>query len=92
LFTPCVRPLLTPLQERVNGKTFFSYDKAYGEASSTADVYEETGRKIVSSVCKGMNGTVFAYGQTSSGKTFTMQGSEPNIHAEHPGIVHMATA
>ena len=30
-------------------------------------------------------GTIFAYGQTAAGKTFTMQGSE-----EHPGIVRMA--
>lgn len=34
--------------------------------------------KLLKGVLEGFNGTVFAYGQTSSGKTFTMQG--PNIY------------
>lgn len=37
-------------------------------------MYEVTAKPVVSSVLSGFNGTVFAYGQTSSGKTFTMQG------------------
>jgi centromeric protein E len=81
-----------PCKERVSNKTFFSFDKAFGEASSTLDVYNDTAKGIVASVTEGMNGTVFAYGQTSSGKTFTMTGSEASVAAEHPGIVHMATA
>lgn len=36
-------------------------------------MYDGTAREIVHSVSRGMNGTIFAYGQTSSGKTFTMQ-------------------
>jgi hypothetical protein len=31
---------------------------------------------------EGFNGTIFAYGQTSSGKTFTMQGLLDNIELE----------
>lgn len=43
---------------------------------------------IVESVTKGMNGTVFAYGQTSSGKTYTMQGdADRGVH----GIVQKST-
>jgi centromeric protein E len=34
---------------------------------------------------EGINGTIFAYGQTSSGKTFTMKGSH-----EYPGIIPLA--
>ena len=57
---------------------------------------------IVQSVSNGLNGTIFAYGQTSSGKTFTMQGSgslqegavkmsnDPDNVAANGGIVHMA--
>ncbi len=37
-------------------------------------MYNNVCSSIVQSVMKGMNGTIFAYGQTSSGKTFTMQG------------------
>ena len=38
------------------------------------DVYNECARKIVDSVLAGYNGTIFAYGQTGTGKTFTMEG------------------
>lgn len=41
---------------------------------------------IVAGVLEGVNGTVFAYGQTSSGKTHTMLGSD-----EEPGVVPLAT-
>ncbi|CAN0483509.1 unnamed protein product, partial [Ectocarpus sp. 12 AP-2014] len=69
--------------------TFFTYDRIFDEDSSTQAVYDGAAREIVHSVSRGMNGTIFAYGQTSSGKTFTMQargGSEAN-----PGIVQIAT-
>lgn len=38
------------------------------------DVFNETARPIVDSVLGGYNGTIFAYGQTGTGKTFTMEG------------------
>jgi len=40
-------------------------------------VYDAAAKPIIDSVLEGFNGTIFAYGQTSSGKTHTMQG--PNI-------------
>ena len=38
----------------------------------------------------GYNGTIFAYGQTSSGKTHTMEGvmSDPNLHGIMPRIIN----
>jgi kinesin family protein 3/17 len=44
-------------------------------SSSQDDVYEETVRSLVTSVLDGFNGTIFAYGQTGTGKTYTMEGS-----------------
>ena len=44
------------------------------------EVYEFAGKPVVESVLQGFNGTIFAYGQTSSGKTYTMQG--PDIDSE----------
>ena len=38
-------------------------------------MYNETAKPIVDSVLEGYNGTVFAYGQTGTGKTHTMDGS-----------------
>ena len=90
-------PTGCPLPERTQGRNFFTYDRTYGERSSTREVYDGTVRNIVGSVCSpGLNGTVFAYGQTSSGKTHTMQGSGSIEDGSSPssndtgGIVHMA--
>lgn len=69
-----------PLQTSPDGNplpdgkaTFFTYDRIFDEDSSTEAVYDGTAKEIVHSVSRGINGTIFAYGQTSSGKTFTMQ-------------------
>jgi kinesin family protein 5 len=35
-------------------------------------------KPVVDSIFQGFNGTIFAYGQTNSGKTFTMQGPDLN--------------
>jgi kinesin family protein 3/17 len=43
-------------------------------SSSQDDIYEETVRFLVTSVLDGFNGTIFAYGQTGTGKTYTMEG------------------
>ncbi len=52
----------------------FFYDKVYGVNSTQDQVFQETAMPIVESVCQGYNGTIFAYGQTGTGKTFTMEG------------------
>jgi kinesin family protein 5 len=44
--------------------------------ASQEEVFEIAAKPIVESVLQGFNGTVFAYGQTSSGKTFTMTGPD----------------
>lgn len=46
-------------------------------------------KNIIDSVMGGLNGTIFAYGQTSSGKTYTMQGGG-SADRDTEGIVHMA--
>lgn len=43
-------------------------------SSKQRDLYDETFRDLVQAVLDGFNGTIFAYGQTGTGKTFTMQG------------------
>ncbi|CAI5735406.1 unnamed protein product [Hyaloperonospora brassicae] len=52
----------------------FQYDEIFDASSDTAAMYARVGRRIVHSTLQGINGTIFAYGQTSSGKTYTMQG------------------
>ena len=48
-------------------------------------VYNEAAKEIVKDVLSGYNGTIFAYGQTSSGKTHTMEGLMNSN--EHQGII-----
>ncbi|XP_047168850.1 kinesin-like protein KIN-7N [Vigna umbellata] len=54
----------------------YAFDHIFDERSSNASVYELLAKDIIHSALDGFNGTAFAYGQTSSGKTFTMNGSE----------------
>jgi len=44
-------------------------------SSKQRDLYDETFRDLVQAVLDGFNGTIFAYGQTGTGKTYTMQGT-----------------
>uniref|UniRef100_A0A915BL61 Kinesin-like protein n=1 Tax=Parascaris univalens TaxID=6257 RepID=A0A915BL61_PARUN len=57
----------------VGGKVYV-YDKVFKPNSSQEEVYMGAAYHIVQDVLSGYNGTVFAYGQTSSGKTHTMEG------------------
>ena len=54
----------------------FTFDQVFAPSSSQESVYTFAARPIVDAVLEGFNGTVFAYGQTSSGKTFTMTGPD----------------
>ncbi|KAL8041319.1 hypothetical protein ABFX02_10G157200 [Erythranthe guttata] len=57
----------------------FEFDQIFGEDCETRDVYSARTRDIVAAAVRGFNGTVFAYGQTSSGKTHTMRGSSSEL-------------
>ncbi|KAG8447252.1 hypothetical protein GDO86_014642 [Hymenochirus boettgeri] len=52
----------------------FTFDAVYDFNSKQVELYDETFRPLVDSVLLGFNGTIFAYGQTGTGKTFTMEG------------------
>uniref|UniRef100_A0A1A8GF83 Kinesin-like protein n=1 Tax=Nothobranchius korthausae TaxID=1143690 RepID=A0A1A8GF83_9TELE len=52
----------------------FTFNSVYGWNSKQSDIYDDAVRPLVESVLQGFNGTIFAYGQTGTGKTYTMQG------------------
>ncbi|KAK3244409.1 hypothetical protein CYMTET_45974, partial [Cymbomonas tetramitiformis] len=62
--------------------TPFVVDHVFDTECNTLTVYENTAQELIHSVVDGFNGTIFAYGQTSSGKTHTMRGSP-----EEPGVI-----
>ncbi|CAO2831621.1 unnamed protein product [Amaranthus hypochondriacus] len=69
----------------LNSSSKFDFDKVFGEECKTKEVYEARTQEIVSAAVSGFNGTVFAYGQTNSGKTHTMRGS-----SSEPGVIPLA--
>ncbi|CAD6197428.1 unnamed protein product [Caenorhabditis auriculariae] len=56
------------------GGKVYVFDKVFKPNTSQEQVYKGAAYHIVQDVLTGYNGTVFAYGQTSSGKTHTMEG------------------
>ena len=52
------------------------FNKVYTKQQTNEDVFGGIGKRMVSRLLEGFNGTVFMYGQTGSGKTHTMTGSE----------------
>ncbi|KAL0333013.1 UNVERIFIED_CONTAM: Kinesin-like protein KIN-7H [Sesamum calycinum] len=54
--------------------TAYTFDRVFRSGCSTREVYEKGAKDVAVSVLSGLNSSVFAYGQTSSGKTYTMTG------------------
>ena len=52
------------------------FDAVFAPGASQRRVYEEAASAVVDGVLRGYNGTVLAYGQTGTGKTYTMSGPE----------------
>ncbi|XP_020591197.1 kinesin-like protein KIN-7L [Phalaenopsis equestris] len=65
------KPLGTPISGFC-----FAFDHVFEQSSTNAAVYDVLIKSIIHAAINGFNGTAFAYGQTSSGKTFTMNGSQ----------------
>ncbi|CAN1780261.1 Kinesin-like protein KIN-UC [Linum perenne] len=75
-FADCVelQPELKRLILRKNSWSAESYkfDELFTETASQRRVYEAVAKPVVESVLSGYNGTVMAYGQTGTGKTYTI--------------------
>ncbi|KAH7685570.1 Plus-end-directed kinesin ATPase protein [Dioscorea alata] len=52
----------------------FTFDKVFGPSAKQKDLYDQAVVPIVNEVLEGFNCTIFAYGQTGTGKTYTMEG------------------
>ena len=59
---------------RENHRIRFNFDRIFPPNSTQEELYNFGVKEIIDGVLDGYNGTVLAYGQTSSGKTYTMEG------------------
>ncbi|KAK7597899.1 hypothetical protein V9T40_010124 [Parthenolecanium corni] len=67
----------------------FTFDAVYDWSSTQQDLFDETVRPLIESVLNGFNATIFAYGQTGTGKTYTMEGCKlaPTDGADERGVI-----
>lgn len=63
----------------------YYYDNVFATHDNNAKVYDSSAKRLVRRVMEGYHGTVFAYGMTGTGKTFSMQGT-----ASSPGVIPLA--
>uniref|UniRef100_A0A4W6C4T3 Kinesin-like protein n=1 Tax=Lates calcarifer TaxID=8187 RepID=A0A4W6C4T3_LATCA len=72
----------------IGGKPYY-FDRVFQSNTTQVQFYNAVAQKIVKDVLEGYNGTIFAYGQTSSGKTHTMEGKlhDPDMMGIIPRIV-----
>ena len=75
-----VNNTVSVISEKNEAKTF-PFDYVYPMDTTQREVYDQVAFPIVDSIFQGYNGTVFAYGQTGCGKTYTMMGivTDPNL-------------
>ncbi|KDP44156.1 hypothetical protein JCGZ_05623 [Jatropha curcas] len=62
----------------------FLFDKVFGPTSQQKDLFDLAVSPIVYEVLEGYNCTIFAYGQTGTGKTYTMEGGGRKKNGEFP--------
>lgn len=63
----------------------YYYDNVFTTHDDNSRVYDHIAKRLVRRVMEGYHGTVFAYGMTGTGKTFSMQGT-----ASSPGVIPLA--
>lgn len=61
----------------------FTFDYLFDAESTQEEVYDTTSKRSIEFFLKGYNASILAYGQTGTGKTFTIEGEK-----ENPGIIY----
>ena len=70
----------TPQSIKGQDQKIYSFEKVLDPESTQQSVYQEVeGHSLCNAFLNGQNCTIFVYGPTSTGKTFTMQGNAEDI-------------
>jgi kinesin family protein 18/19 len=72
------------LRAKRNREKRYAFDYAFDTLTSQEEIYDNTTGFLLNGVLNGYNATVFAYGATGSGKTYTMLGSD-----NQPGLIFL---
>ncbi|XP_049786111.1 uncharacterized protein LOC126188554 [Schistocerca cancellata] len=72
------------LLKKQNKDTTYIFDKVFGFTSTNTEVFEGSTKEMIKTLLSGYNCSVFVYGATGAGKTYTMLGS-----ADSPGITYL---
>lgn len=75
-------PQRIAVKEGTRSKGSFVFDRVFDHSYTQEAIYEATAKRYVADFLGGTNVTIFAYGQTGTGKTHTIQGP-----GDDPGIV-----
>ncbi|CAI9786872.1 unnamed protein product [Fraxinus pennsylvanica] len=70
--------------KRLRGR-HFTFDASFPDSTTQQEVYSKTTAGLVEAVLQGRNGSIFCYGATGAGKTYTMLGTMDN-----PGVMVLA--
>ena len=81
------------LKENYNEKIHqeFTYDKVYPCETTQKTIFEQVAKPLITAAFEGINGTLFCYGQTASGKTYTMEGitTDDNLRGIIPRMMQL---
>ncbi|KAJ0740871.1 putative plus-end-directed kinesin ATPase [Helianthus annuus] len=72
--------------------SIYTFDRVFDPSCPNRSVYEQGAKDVAISTIKGINSTIFAYSQTSSGKTYTLKGIADNCINDISAHITNATA
>ncbi|KAI4331710.1 hypothetical protein MLD38_029868 [Melastoma candidum] len=85
---PSTDEVMVHIKDHYTRNECYKLDSFYGEEDDNVrNIFEREVKPLISGVLQGSNATVFAYGATGSGKTYTMQGTN-----KLPGLMPLAMA
>jgi kinesin family protein 11 len=65
----------------------YTFDRVFGPGATQEAIYKDVAAPMLEELLNGYNCTIFAYGQTGTGKTYTMQGELDDLDSRNAGII-----